>query len=89
MNYYIIGKRIKIMMEIKEVKRSYLAKKMHISYNTLTKKLNGAREISLNEADIIIKELDIPLDLAANILFNREFDFEKFLINSDLIIKEK
>ena len=42
----LIGKRLKMLMLEKQVKRSYLAKKMGISYNTLTKKLNGQKEFS-------------------------------------------
>ena len=36
----LIGNRLKILLKKKEIKRSYLAKKIGISYNTLTKKLN-------------------------------------------------
>ena len=39
MNAYIIGKRLKLLMQIKDIKRSYVAKKLNMSYNTITKKL--------------------------------------------------
>ena len=49
MNPEIIGNRIKALMTIRNIKRSYLAKELGISYNTLTKKLNGQREFGINE----------------------------------------
>lgn len=45
----LIGERIKIFMKIKKIKRTTLAKKLGISYNTMTKKLNGQREFTLDE----------------------------------------
>ena len=50
------GKRVKALMELKNIKRSYVAEKIGITYNTLTKKLNGQREFTLLE---IIKMKDV------------------------------
>lgn len=49
MDTILIGERIKIFMKIKKIKRTTLAKKLGISYNTMTKKLNGQREFTLDE----------------------------------------
>lgn len=71
----LIGKRLKLLMEQKQIKRSYLAKKIGISYNTLTKKLNGQREFSAIEIAKIKKLLDLDDDFSANFFFNPEFSF--------------
>ena len=77
MDSVTIGNRIKALMAIREFKRSYIAKKLGISYNTLTKKLNGQREFSINEI-IKIKEIfDLDEDLCANIFFNPNFLLSK------------
>lgn len=70
----LIGKRLKVLMEKKQIKRSYLAKKMGISYNTLTIKLNGQREFSAIEIAKIKGLLDLDDELSANIFFNPDFD---------------
>lgn len=70
----LIGKRLKVLMEKKQIKRSYLAKKMGISYNTLTIKLNGQREFSAIEIAKIKCLLDLDDELSANIFFNPDFD---------------
>lgn len=69
----LIGKRLKILMLEKQIKRSYLAKKMGISYNTLTQKLNGQREFSAIEIAKIKCLLDLDDELSANIFFNPNF----------------
>lgn len=76
MNSKLIGERIKILLIIKKMKRSELAKKLGISYNTLTKKLNGAREFSINEIIKIIEIFDMDIKLSANIFFNDKFFIE-------------
>ena len=72
MNPNIIGNRIKSIMIIEDIKRSYLAKKMNISYNTLTKKLNGEREFTLNEILKMKIILDLDMETCANLFFNKE-----------------
>ncbi|MBQ6992432.1 MAG: helix-turn-helix transcriptional regulator [Clostridia bacterium] len=72
MNPNIIGNRIKSIMIIEDIKRSYLAKKMNISYNTLTKKLNGEREFTLNEILKMKIILDLDMETCANLFFNEE-----------------
>lgn len=70
----IIGNRLKILMEKKQIKRTYLAKKIGISYNTLTKKLNGQREFSAIEINKLKNLLELDEKLSANIFFNPEFN---------------
>ena len=67
MNSEIIGSRIKAILVVKNIKRSYLAERLGITYNTLTKKLNGQREFGINE----ILELDV--ETCANLLFNEDY----------------
>lgn len=73
----LIGNRLKILMGKKQIKRSYLAKKIGISYNTLTKKLNGQREFSAIEIVKIKSFLELDEEMSANIFFNPEFDILK------------
>ena len=73
----IIGNRIKILMIKKQIKRSDLAKKIGISYNTLTKKLNGQREFSAIEINQLKNLLDLDEKLSANVFFNPEFVFDE------------
>lgn len=73
----LIGNRLKILMLKKQIKRSYLAKKMGVSYNTLTRKLNGQREFSAIEISKIKELLDLDDKLSANIFFNPDFEFAK------------
>ena len=73
----LIGKRLKMLMLEKQVKRSYLAKKMGISYNTLTKKLNGQKEFSAIEISKIKCLLELDDELSANIFFNPDFEITK------------
>lgn len=75
MDSKIIGNRLKILISQKEIKRSYLAKKMGISYNTLTNKLNGRREFSAIEISKIKELLELDERLSANIFFNPDFEF--------------
>ena len=70
----IIGQRLKTLMVKKQIKRSYLAKKIGISYNTLTKKLNGQREFSAIEIAKIKCFLELDDELSANIFFNPDFE---------------
>ena len=74
MNPEIIGKRIKILINNKGIKRSYLAKKLKISYNTLTNKLNGKSEFSANQISMIKDLLNLDNDFAINLFFNPDFE---------------
>lgn len=74
MNPEIIGKRIKILMINKGVKRSYLAKKLNISYNTLTNKLNGKSEFSAIQMSMIKELLQLDDELSINLFFNPKFE---------------
>lgn len=76
MNPELIGKRVKILMTKKQIKRSYLAKKMGISYNTLTKKINGEAEFSALEITKIKSLLNLDDELSANIFFNPNFEIK-------------
>ena len=49
MDSKILGKRIKSMMIMKNVKRKDLAEKLGVTYNTTTRKLKGEREFSYSE----------------------------------------
>lgn len=82
MDAKIIGNRLKILMKNKQIKRSYMAKKIGISYNTLTKKLNGQTEFSAIEIAKIKSFLELDEKLSANIFFNPDFDI---LIEKDIV----
>ena len=73
MDSKIIVEILKLLMKNKDIKRSYLAKKIGISYNTLTKKLNGQAEFSALEISKIKKYLELDDKLSANIFFNPNF----------------
>lgn len=67
------GKRIKALMELKNLKRSYLAEKLDITYNTLTKKLNGQREFTFLEILKMKDIFNIDIKTYSNIMLNDEF----------------
>lgn len=69
MNPEIIGNRLKALMAIRNIKRSYLAKELGISYNTLTKKLNGQREFGINEMWKIKEVLELDQELCSRCIF--------------------
>ena len=73
MNPEIIGNRIKIIMNNKGIERSYLAKKLKISYNTLTNKLNGKSEFSAIQMSMLKELLNLDNELSINVFFNPEF----------------
>ena len=50
-----------------------MAKELGISYNTLTKKLSGQREFTLDEVLKIKEILSLDVDLCANVFFNPDF----------------
>lgn len=78
MNPEIIGKRIKTLMLNKGIKRSYMAKMLKISYNTLTNKLNGKSEFSAIQMSMIKELLNLDEELSINLFFNPNYE-----INSD------
>lgn len=73
MNPEIIGNRLKSLMAIRNINRSYLAKKLGISYSTLTKKLNGQKEFNVNELWIIKEVLELDQKLCEEVFFNPNF----------------
>ena len=73
----IIGKRLKILMKKKQIKRSYLAKNIGVSYNTLTKKLNGHKDFSAIEITKIKYVLELDDKLSVNVFFNPNFEINK------------
>ncbi|MDO5556484.1 MAG: helix-turn-helix transcriptional regulator [Clostridia bacterium] len=75
MNPEILGNRIKVLLEIRQIKRAYLAKKMNTSYNTLTKKLQGKREFDYMDMVKIVEVLELEPQLIFNLFFNPNFDF--------------
>ena len=77
----IIGERIKIVMLNKGVKRSYLAKKLKISYNTLTNKLNGKSEFSAYQVAMIKDLLELDDEFSINLFFNPNF---KITVDKDI-----
>ena len=74
MNSEIIGNRLKILLKNMGIKRSYLAKKLNISYNTLTNKLNGKSEFSAIQMTMIKDLLNLDEKLSVNIFFNPDFE---------------
>lgn len=68
-----IGNRLKCLLLMKNIKRSYLAKKIGVSYNTLTNKLNGKCEFSAIEISKIKNVLNIDVKLSSNIFFNPDY----------------
>ena len=82
MNSYIIGDRIKKIIYIKDIKRIYVAMKLGMSYNTLTKKLQGKREFSYIEICKLKDILELSDELAIKVFFDPNFDIEKNLLTS-------
>ncbi len=70
MSPVIIGNRLKALMTIRNIKRIYLAKELGISYNTLTKKLNGQREFNITELWQIKEALNLDNKLCVDVFFN-------------------
>lgn len=82
MNSYIIGDRIKKIIYIQDIKRIYVAMKLGMSYNTLTKKLQGKREFSYIEICKLKDILELSDELAIKVFFDPNFDIEKNLLIS-------
>lgn len=77
MNSFIIGERIRIILFMKDIKRSYVAMKLGISYNTLTKKIQGKREFSYIEICKLKDILGLSDELAIKVFFDPNFDMKK------------
>ncbi len=73
MNSEIIGNRIKALLVVKNIKRSYLAEQLGVTYNTLTKKLNGQRDFKIEEILMLKEILDLDIETCGNLLFNENF----------------
>lgn len=73
MNSEIIGNRIKALLVVKNIKRSYLAEQLGVTYNTLTKKLNGERDFRIEEILMLKEILDLDIETCGNLLFNENF----------------
>lgn len=76
MNNILIGKRIELIMKIRNIKRRVLANELGVSYNTLTKKINGKRQFNLDEIWKLKDILNIDNKLMIDILFNENFFVE-------------
>lgn len=68
-----IGNRIKGLMSIQNITREELANLMHVSYNTLTKKLNGKREFGISDMHKLKDIFKLDVEFCGNIFFNKEF----------------
>lgn len=77
MDSKIVGERIKGIMTIRNIGRKEMAEKIGISYNTLTKKLNGKREFTYSEILKIKEILKLNTGVYASILFDIDFMLEK------------
>ncbi len=76
MNNILIGKRIVLIMKIRNIKRRELANKLGVSYNTLTKKIKGRRQFNLDEICKLKDILNIDNELMVQILFSGKFYVE-------------
>jgi len=72
-----IGNRVKGIISIRNISRKELASKMKISYNTLTKKLNGKREFGNRDMIKLRDILKLDIQTCGNIFFSTEFLNEK------------
>lgn len=72
-----IGNRIKGLLNIFHISRAKLAKEMNVSYNTLTKKLNGKREFTYKDFKTIKRVFGLNYEVCGDIFFNPMFLVEK------------
>ena len=63
--------KLKGLMKEKRVTQSELAEKLGIKTCTMNQKLNGKRDLSLDEAEIIAEVLDIDVGDFGKYFFNR------------------
>ena len=76
MDNELVGNKLKALMAMRKMKRSELAKRLNISYNTLTNKLNGNRDFTINEILTMKEIFDMDIQLCAEIFFSsNETDF--------------
>lgn len=76
MDNELVGNKLKALMAMRKMKRSELAKRLNISYNTLTNKLNGNKDFTINEILKMKEIFDMEIQLCAEIFFsNNETDF--------------
>ena len=68
-----LGSRIKGLLDFKNIKRSYMAEKLDISYNTLTKKLNGEREFKISEIFKMSEVFNMDVKTFLDILLREKF----------------
>ena len=66
----IVGKRIKKLMEIKNITSQQLSKKMDIDINSLNKKLEGQEEFYLDEMKKIQQIFDLDIKTVDELFFN-------------------
>lgn len=72
-----MGSRIKGLLKIFRISRRKLSEEMGISYNSLTKKLNGKRDFSYDELKVIKRVFGLNCEMCGNIFFNQEFLIKK------------
>lgn len=70
MDSIILGNRIKTLLVIKDIKRKELDYRLHISYNSLTKKLKGDRDFTIKEIWKMQKIFELDINSYSNILLN-------------------
>ena len=68
----IVGKRIKKLMEIKNITSQQLSKKMDIDINSLNKKLEGQEEFYLDEMKKIQQIFDLDIETVDELFFKEE-----------------
>lgn len=68
-----LGSRIKGLLNLKNIKRSYMAEKLDITYNTLTKKLNGEREFTISEIFNMSEVFNMDTKTFLDVLFREKF----------------
>lgn len=72
-----IGKRVKGLLEIFKIARNDLAEEMGVSYNTLTKKLNGKADFTFQDFMVIKRVFNLKYESCGEIFFNSEFLIKK------------
>ena len=68
----IVGKRIKKLMEIKNITSQQLSKKTDIDINSLNKKLEGQEEFYLDEMKKIQQIFDLDIKTVDELFFKEE-----------------
>ncbi|MFR6659252.1 MAG: helix-turn-helix domain-containing protein [Clostridia bacterium] len=73
----IVGKRIKKLMEIKNITSQQLSKKMDIDINSLNKKLEGQEEFYLDEMKKIQQIFDLDIKQLMNYFLKKNVKSNK------------